>query len=228
MKVSRETPNAVWNPWEWLTHQQRAQLELYAQLLQALGQRHNLVSRETLPEVRRRHLLHCLALAWRAFPPGSVVVDWGTGGGLPAIPLAIAFPNIIVHAVDAVQKKVLAVRTMARRLGLDNVQVHHARAEAWSGAVHYSVSRAAAPLAKLWQWHRRVARPHAPVPGAWQAGVLTFKGGDLTAELAALEHLDAQVTVSLIPLAALLGDSYFADKYLIHLFSEPSMDVSVR
>jgi 16S rRNA (guanine527-N7)-methyltransferase len=228
MQVSRETPKAIWDPETKLTPHQWAQLETYARLLQTLGRRHNLVSRETLQDVYRRHILHCLALAWRAFPSGSVVVDWGTGGGLPAIPLAIAFPDITVHAIEAVQKKVLAVRTMIRQLGLSNLQVHHARAETWMGSAHYSVSRATAPLSVLWRWHRRIAQPQIPLPESWKPGLLTFKGGDLAAELAALERLDACVSVTLIPLAALLGDAYFTDKYLVQVIPEPEGMASVR
>ncbi len=228
MHVSRETPPPGWNPWERLTREQQEQLACYARLLEALNRQHNLVSRETLAELHRRHLLHCLALTWRPFPPGSVVVDWGTGGGLPAIPLAIAFPEITVHAVDAVQKKVLAVRTMARRLGLTNLQAHHARAERWERDAHYSVSRATAPLATLWTWHHRVAQPLATPPDAWPPGLLTLKGGDLSDELAALEQLDPCLHVTLWPLNQLLDDPFFAEKYLIHVASEPDLPASVR
>lgn len=228
MRVSRETPSVSWDPWAQLDPVQREQLEHYARLLQELGRRHNLVSRETLPELHRRHLLHCLALTWQPFPPESVVVDWGTGGGLPAVPLAIAFPEVTVHAVDAAQKKVLAVRTMARRLGLTNLHVHRARAESWEGAAHYSVSRATAPLATLWQWHHRVARPLAASPDAWPPGLLALKGGDLTDELAALERLDPHLHVRLWPLDRLLGDPLFAEKYLVHVAPEPEADASVR
>ncbi|MDQ7039567.1 MAG: 16S rRNA (guanine(527)-N(7))-methyltransferase RsmG [Rhodothermus sp.] len=228
MRVSRETLSSEWNPWKRLTREQQEQLSCYARLLEALNRRHNLVSRETLAELPRRHLLHCLALTWRPFPPGSIVVDWGTGGGLPAIPLAIAFPEITVHAVDAVQKKVLAVRTMARRLGLTNLQSHHARAEQWKGETHYSVARATAPLATLWTWHRRVARPLVTPPDAWPPGLLTLKGGDLSEELAALEQLEPHLHVTLWPLDQLLGDPLFAAKYLIHVAPEPESPASVR
>lgn len=228
MRVSRETPPAEWNPWAQLTPAQQKQLECYAQLLQQVGRRHNLVSRETLSDVRRRHLLHCLALTWRPLPPGSVVVDWGTGGGLPAIPLAIAFPEITVHAVDAVQKKVLAVRTMARRLGLTHLQAHHTRAECWKGAAHYSVSRATASLATLWTWHRQVARPLITPPDVWKPGLLALKGGDLSEELAALEQQDPAVHVTLLPLDQLLGDPFFTAKYLVHVAMEPESNGPVR
>jgi len=133
-----------------------------------------------------------------------------------------------VHAVDAAQKKVLAVRTMARRLGLTNLHVHRARAESWEGAAHYSVSRATAPLATLWQWHHRVARPLAASPDAWPPGLLALKGGDLTDELAALERLDPHLHVRLWPLDRLLGDPLFAEKYLVHVAPEPEADASVR
>lgn len=228
MHVSRETVWLRWDPLAQFTSVQQAQLERYAQLLQELGQRHNLVSRETIPTLHRRHLLHCLALTWRPFPPGSLIVDWGTGGGLPAIPLAIAFPEVIVHAVDAVAKKALAVRLIGRRLGLTNLEVHPVRAEHWRGAAHYSVSRATASLAVLWKWHSRVAQPLAVSSDAWPPGLLALKGGDLAEELKALERLDPSVHVTLWPLDQLLGDPCFAEKYLVHVAPEPAPDGSVR
>src|SRR5690606_41790758 len=104
-----------------------------------------------------RHILHSLSLTFRKFPAGSTVVDWGTGGGLPAVPLAIVFSDVRIHAVDSVRKKVQAVRTMARRLGLENLDTWHGRAEAYPGDADFSVSRATASLSVLWSWHARVA-----------------------------------------------------------------------
>lgn len=164
-------------------------------------------------------MVHCLALAARAFPAGSTVVDWGTGGGLPALPVAACFPAVTVHAVDAVGKKVEAVRVMARRLGLTNVHPWHGRAEAWPGTAQYSISRATAPLADLWAWHRRVFEaPATPAPdGAWAPGLLCLKGGDLRDEIAGLEAAFPGLTVTLHPLEPLLEAPWFAEKYLVEV-----------
>ena len=111
----------------------------------------------------------------------------GSGGGLPAIPLAAAFPAVTVHAVDAVEKKIQAVRTMGRRLGLDNLHPWHGRAEAWPGGAVFSVSRATAPLVDLWTWHVRIRRAADRAgEGHWRPGLVCLKGGDLGDEIAAL------------------------------------------
>jgi 16S rRNA (guanine527-N7)-methyltransferase len=211
-------PETVWNPIEALSDEKREKLDAYASLLERYNQRINLISRESVRDLRVQHLVHCLSIAYRSFPAGASVVDWGTGGGLPAIPLAIAFPEVDVYAVDSVGKKVRAVRTFARRLDLDNCFPWEGRAENWTGSAHYSVSRATAPLADLWRWHRRVAHaPSDPVPAdAWTPGLVCLKGGDLTEEIAALHAEDSDVMVRQRALSSLFGGhDFFAEKKLV-------------
>jgi 16S rRNA (guanine(527)-N(7))-methyltransferase RsmG len=148
-----------------LDDDQRARLGQYADELAAMNQRINLVSREDAGAIASRHIPHCLTLAIRVFPDGATVVDWGTGGGLPLIPLAIAFPRVRFIGVDAVGKKIQAVRTFARRLGLANVEAWHGRAEEFDEEIDFSVSRATAPLAVLWSWHEPLARHGREVAG---------------------------------------------------------------
>lgn len=208
----------AWNPFEQLTAGKRQQLTAYAEMLCRFNERVNLISPETESEVRTRHLLHCLTLTFHDFPAGSTVVDWGTGGGLPAIPLAICYPEVRVVGVDSVGKKGRAVRTMARRLGLDNCYAWTGRAQEWNGTAHYSVSRATAPLAELWQWHQRGAvnleeptRHHE-----WTPGLLALKGGDLAEEMDALRAVDRDVEVERHPLTSLLGrNGFFREKEIV-------------
>ncbi len=207
----------VFDPFARLSDAQRAQLDAFEGLLRRFNRKINLISPETEPHVRKRHLLHSLALTWRRFPSGSRIVDWGTGGGLPAVPLAIAFPDVEVVAVDSVGKKVRAVRTMARRIGIDNLFAWEGRAEQWTGSAHYAVSRATAPLADLWRWYRRVADVEVPSSdeGAWTPGLVCLKGGDLSGETADLRAADPGVTVEQHALRPLLGRAYFADKHIV-------------
>lgn len=197
---------------------QRARLDAYTAELERVNQRVNLVARPASQEDLRRHVRHCLALATRPFPDGAVVVDWGTGGGLPAVPLAVAFPGVRFVAVDAVGKKTEAVRLFARRLDLDNLEVWNGRAEAYDGpAPHYAVSRATAPLAALWGWFSHVREPLPSVPdGAWEPGLLALKGGDLTAEIADLKAAASGVEVRQVRLDAVLGPEW-ADKWRVHV-----------
>ncbi len=156
-------------------------LAAYADLLRDTNARHNLIARTDLDAVEERHILHCLELARWPVADGSVVVDWGTGGGLPLIPLAVAFPGAQFVGVDSVEKKVMSVRRFARELGVGNATAIHTRAEEARIQRTSSVSRATAPLEALWRWH--VAQPDA---GDATRMLRCLKGGDLTSEIADL------------------------------------------
>lgn len=208
--------DTYWNPWTDCTPTQQQQLEAFQRQLQDLNRHINLISREqTEEQVMERHLVHSLTLSRHHFPPHSVIADWGTGGGLPAIPLAIRFPQVTVYAVDAVGKKVQAVQTIARRLGLTNLHPWHGRAEHFPHAVHYSVSRATAPLKDLWTWHRRVARSATTTITDWPTGLLCLKGGDLADEIRQLQQTDAAVQIETHALYPWLGRPWCVDKVLV-------------
>jgi len=201
-----------------LSADQRELISAFEVLLREVNKKLNLISRGTESHIAERHILHSLALSWRDFPAGSEVIDWGTGGGLPLIPLAICFPGVVFHGVDSLGKKIQAVRLMARRLGLSNVHLWHSRAEAWPGQAQYSVSRATAPLTDLWHWHRHSFRPPETTPdGAWQPGLICLKGGDLSAEVAALKRADPEVAVRQFPLRELMGSAFFEAKYIVEV-----------
>ncbi len=207
-----------WDPFAALTDDQRQLLNAYEEMLRRFNDRVNLISSNSERHIQTQHVLHCLTLSFRDFPAGSTVVDWGTGGGLPAIPLAIRFPEITVVGVDSVGKKARAVRTMARRLGLENCYAWAGRAEDWAGEAHYSVSRATAPLDQLWQWHRRVVvdLDAPPAEETWPQGLLVLKGGELSDEIAVLETVDSEATVERGSLQLLLGrNGFFGEKELV-------------
>ena len=197
-------------------------LEHFAEELRSMNRRINLVSREDEDAILRRHIPHCLALAVRSFSDRSVVVDWGTGGGLPLIPLAIVFPEVSFVGVDAVGKKIQAVRTFARRLGLDNVDVVHSRAEEVALDARYSVSRATAPLPDLWTWHRRVAVVPQPTSDkVWAHGLVCLKGGELDQEIEALRQLEPDIMIERLPVDSLLNDPYFVEKEIVSAYTRP-------
>lgn len=208
----------TWDPFETLTTEQKSQLSDFEDQLLRFNQRVNLISPKTENDFRTRHLQHCLTLTVRDFPEGCTIVDWGTGGGLPAIPLAICYPEVTIVGVDSVGKKVRAVRTIARRLGLDNCFTWNGRAEEWTGVAHYSVSRATAPLADLWRWHRRVAGDLSisPGEGEWGPRLLVLKGGDLSDEISELRSEDPEVELKRVSLEALLGrNGFFGEKEIM-------------
>ena len=176
-------------------------LRAFEEIVLRLNRRQNLVARGDEEHFWDRHIRHCLSLAVRPFPEGAQVVDWGTGGGLPAVPLAIAMPEVKVTAVDAAQKKVWAVRMMARELELDNLATWCGRAEEFPGAATHSVSRATTSLTVLWQWHVRIANAGGRTPeGAWAPGLICLKGGDLSCDRAALLRAHEDVGIAVHPL----------------------------
>lgn len=202
--------------WGNLSGRQRQLLEAFEGQLRDANAHLNLISRATAAQLHSRHVLHSLALAARPFQDGSTVVDWGTGGGLPAIPLAIAFPKVNFHAVDVSQRKMLAVKRMARRLGLRNLATWTGCAGLWPGWAHYSVSRAVAPLRTLWRWHARIAIGSADdcCPCAWWPGVLSLKGGDLAEEIASVKAVYPSVQVGTVPVA---GEGFKSAKMIVHM-----------
>lgn len=203
------------NPVSRCSPEQVAQLQQYVNLLLDVNIRINLISRKETADVFDRHIRHSLILAARVFPDGCTIVDWGTGGGLPAIPLAIRFPHVNVVAVDSIGKKTKAVTEMATALGLTNLSVWNGRAEQWNGKAHYSVSRATARLDKLWGWHKRIRVPLDVRDGCWSPGLLCLKGGDLAEEIAALTVREKKVNVSERNLADI--EPCFPDKSLVHV-----------
>jgi len=212
----------TWNPFVVCSTEQIEQLEAFSKLLKAYNRKVNLVSPSDIPFLHHRHVLHALSLTNRVFPDKSAVVDWGTGGGLPAIPLAICFPGVTIHAVDAIEKKVLVVRTIAKKLGLKNLHTWHARAESWPGRAHYSVSRATAPLVDLWRWHNAIKSDTfiSRDESTWRPGLICLKGGDLAGEISHLLNKYPQTCLNQYPLRPLLGREYFDDKYIVEVYEK--------
>jgi 16S rRNA (guanine527-N7)-methyltransferase len=239
-----EMPPARWDPYGRLSSGQREQLAEYGRLLLEFNRRLNLISREDEAEVEEHHIRHSLILTLKEFPAGAAVVDWGTGGGLPAIPLAICFPTARIYAVDSVEKKIRAVEAMGRRLGLANLFPWHGRAEAWPKPTQFSVSRATAPLVTLWSWHRRAVAAGADVSldvatagsargltsaasagmgdqasaGQWKRGLICLKGGELQPEIDALLAAYPSLMVDRHPIQAVYRRPYFANKMVLEIW----------
>lgn len=208
--------NNTWDAFAGWSDDQLLLIHEFERLLVEKNRRINLISRASANDIRRRHIEHCLTLALRDFPPGSSVVDWGTGGGLPGLPLAIRFPDVSFHLVDSIYKKTRMLEGMVRELGLANVTVHRTRAEDWAEPINYAVSRATASLKTLWGWTEPfLANTHSGLDQAWPPGLITLKGGDLEREIAELERLGQSTAVERILLAEVTGKKEFEDKYIL-------------
>lgn len=162
---------------------QKTQFERLAGLYQDWNQKINVVSRKDIEELYLRHVLHSLGIAKvQRFNEGADVLDVGTGGGFPGIPLAILFPKTRFTLVDSIGKKIKVVEEVKEGLGLENVTTFHGRVEAHHGKFDFIVSRAVAAMPTFVHWTEGKLKKRSLHER--KNGILYLKGGDLTEELA--------------------------------------------
>ena len=155
------------------------------------------------------HVLHSLAIAAEfEFTSEMRVIDLGTGGGFPGIPLAIFFPNTSFHLIDSINKKLNVVRAVAEGIGLNNITVQHTRVEDIRKPIYdVVVSRAVAPLADLWRWSQPLLKKTASHPN----GLICLKGGDLSSEI-----FESGCKPHVWEVEQFFPEPYFKEKYLLY------------
>jgi 16S rRNA (guanine527-N7)-methyltransferase len=170
-----------------LTDDQRSKFSEMEELYQYWNARVNVISRQDIDTLYERHILHSLGIAKvQPFKSGTSVLDVGTGGGFPGIPLAIMFPDAQFHLVDSIGKKIRVVQEIADALKLTNVKAEQIRAEKLDDSYEFVVSRAVTRITPFVGWVRKnISRNSFH---ELRNGILYLKGGDLTEELAELPH----------------------------------------
>lgn len=171
----------------------------------------NVISRRDIDQLYLHHVLHSLAIArFVQFRPGTRILDLGTGGGFPGIPLAIMFPECSFKLIDGTGKKIQVAQEVSRAIGLDNCEPEHRRGEDETGQYHFVVSRAVMPLPALVKLVRKnICREQL---NALPNGIVCLKGGDLQAETRPFRKI-----VQTAELSQWFAEDWFKEKYCIYV-----------
>lgn len=199
---------------KYFTNQTGLQVEQFAQL-EALyndwNAKINVISRKDIQNLYEHHVLHSLGIAKVVnFRDETTVMDLGTGGGFPGIPLAILFPHVQFHLVDSVGKKVKVANEVATAIGLKNVKFSHARAEEIKEQYDFVVTRAVMPMVDLVKVARKNIKKeqHNAVPN----GIIALKGGELNGEIASMKNI-----ATVWELSDFFDEEYFKTKKVVHV-----------
>jgi len=206
------TVDIIYNYFPKLTESQKEQFAKLADLYTFWNSQINVISRKDIDSLYLHHVLHSLGIAKfvQEFTPGTQILDVGTGGGFPGIPMAIMFPEVKFHLVDSIGKKIKVVREVAAGLGLNNVEADHIRAEQLGDKYDFVLSRAVTRLAEFTPWIRNKfsKKDKNGIPN----GILYLKGGDLTEEIK-----ESKLKAELHPLSDYFKEEFFDTKYLVYV-----------
>jgi 16S rRNA (guanine527-N7)-methyltransferase len=194
-----------------LTIRQMDQLERLDALYRFWNERINVISRKDIDHLYLHHVLHSLAIArFISFKPGTRILDAGTGGGFPGIPLAILFPEAQWVLADSIAKKITVIEAVTRELGLKNVKPHRGRVEQIDEKFDYVVSRAVTSLPEFNRWVHPLIRTEGfnDIPN----GIIYLKGGDLSGELDPFKG-----TVSVVNISDYFEEPFFETKKIIFI-----------
>lgn len=194
-----------------ITTIQKEQFEKLQSLYEDINDRVNVISRKDIDNLYINHVLHSLAIARLIeFKSGTKILDVGTGGGFPGIPLAILFPDVDFHLIDSIGKKISVVREVVNSLGLMNVRAEQIRADDIKEKYDFIISRAVTAFPRFYQWVRNKIKKGAG--NTLNNGILYLKGGDLTEELSSFKNSVVEYSIS-----KYFAEDFFESKKIIYL-----------
>lgn len=201
------------------TEKQLAQFAALEDLYKEWNAKINVISRKDIDSLYEKHVLHSLSIAAAFdFPAGINIVDIGTGGGFPGVPLAIFFPDVKFHLVDSIGKKLKIIEAVKEAVGLTNITTQHTRAEDIKGRkFDFAVSRAVAPLADLWRWSKPLLKNESYTMGSDEnpmkvrSGLICLKGGDLAQEIS-----ESGLRPKMTEISHLFEEDFFKEKYMLY------------
>lgn len=194
-----------------LTEKQTQQFAALYDLYTDWNAKINVISRKDIGNLYEHHVLHSLGIAKMIhFRPGTRILDLGTGGGFPGIPLAIYFPDCQFHLVDSIGKKIKVATEVAQTIGLENVTFRHCRGEEEKGLFDFAVSRAVMPLADLIKIIRKNISKEQK--NAYPNGLICLKGGELQHETTPFKH-----HVQIQNLSDFFNEEYFKEKKVVYV-----------
>jgi 16S rRNA (guanine527-N7)-methyltransferase len=194
-----------------LTDHQKSQFDKMGEVYIEWNEKINVVSRKDIDNIYINHILHSLGIAKAInFQPGASILDVGTGGGFPGIPLAVLFPETQFHLIDSIGKKITVVREVTKALELKNIKSEQIRAEQVRGKYDFVISRAVTRMKEFYQWV--INRVKEESVHSLDNGILYLKGGDLEEELGELKR-----PYRLFDLPTYFEESFFETKKVVHV-----------
>lgn len=194
-----------------ITEHQTKQFEALNELYHDWNSKINVISRKDIDNLYEHHVLHSLGIAdFIRFKPGTEIMDLGTGGGFPGIPLAIMFPECKFHLVDSIGKKIKVCTAVAESIGLENVTTRHCRAEEEKQQFDFVVSRAVMPLMDLIKIIRKNIRKEQR--NAYPNGLICLKGGELEKETMPMKN-----HTTITPLGDIFKEEFFETKKIVYV-----------